>query len=166
ISLRPFSPLAKGGLGGWSLHDQSQGLPMLSPSQSFCIPLARREESFSISKAPASPPLPPLRKGGKWIGRSRPRWIARNKNTRLETVPPVRSRPTLQRASRRVLCYATANLLRDEAESMVPNIAPEQVRKLAGWGLTQNDIASFAGWRPQPSAVGPVPHQPGFLIVL
>ena len=23
---------------------------------------------------------------------------------------------------------------------------PEQVRKLAGWGLTQNDIASFVGW--------------------
>src|SRR5208337_5634068 len=33
-------------------------------------------------------------------------------------------------------------------------------------GLTQNDIASFVGWSPQPSAVGPVPHQPGFLIVL
>ena len=45
----------------------------------------------------------------------------------------------------RVLCYATAKLLRDEAESMVPNIDPEQVRKLAGWGLTQNDIASFVG---------------------
>ena len=45
-----------------------------------------------------------------------------------------------------VLCYATAKLLRDEAESMVPNIGPEQVRKLAGWGLTQNDIASFVGW--------------------
>jgi len=44
-----------------------------------------------------------------------------------------------------VLCYATAKLLRDEAESMVPNIDPEQVRKLAGWGLTQNDIASFVG---------------------
>ena len=29
---------------------------------------------------------------------------------------------------------------------MVPNIAPEQVRKLAGWGLTQNDRASFVGW--------------------
>ena len=28
---------------------------------------------------------------------------------------------------------------------MVPNIDPEQVRKLAGWGLTQNDIASFVG---------------------
>src|SRR5208283_880226 len=42
----------------------------------------------------------------------------------------------------------------------------EQVCKLAGWGLTQNDIASFVGWRPQPSAVGPVPHQPGFLINL
>src|SRR5271166_3583503 len=41
------------------------------------------------------------------------------------------------------------------------NIDPEQVRKLAGWGLTQNDRASFVGWSPQPSAVGPVPHQPG-----
>ncbi len=36
--------------------------------------------------------------------------------------------------TRRLLSYATANLLRDEAESMVPNIDPEQVRKLAGWG--------------------------------
>ena len=54
--------------------------------------------------------------------------------------------------------------LSDEAERMVPNIDPEQVRKLAGWGLTQNDRASFVGWSPQPSAVGPVPHQPGFLI--
>ena len=34
---------------------------------------------------------------------------------------------------------------RDQAESMVPSIDPEQVRKLAGWGLTQNDIASFVG---------------------
>jgi hypothetical protein len=33
-----------------------------------------------------------------------------------------------------VLCYATDKLLRDEAESMVPNIDPEQVRKLAGGG--------------------------------
>ncbi len=46
------------------------------------------------------------------------------------------------------------------------NIDPEQVRKLAGWGLTQNDRASFVGWSPQPLAVGPVPHQPGLLIVL
>ena len=49
-----------------------------------------------------------------------------------------------QRPTRRVL--ATAKLLRDEAESMVPNFDPEQVRKLAGWGLTQNDGASFVGW--------------------
>jgi hypothetical protein len=68
--------------------------------------------------------------------------------------------------SRLVLCYATAKLLRDEAESMVPNIDPTQVRKLAGWGLTQNDRASFVGWSPQPSAVGPGPHQPGFFIDL
>ena len=47
---------------------------------------------------------------------------------------------------RRVLCYATANLSPDQAESMVPSIDPEQVRKLAGWGLTQNDRASFVGW--------------------
>ena len=51
-----------------------------------------------------------------------------------------------KRPTRRVLSYATAKLLRDEAESMVPNIDPEQVRKLAGWGLTQNDRASFVGW--------------------
>ena len=51
-----------------------------------------------------------------------------------------------QRPTRRVLSGATAKLLRDEAESMVPNIDPEQVRKLAGWGLTQNDRASFVGW--------------------
>ena len=44
-----------------------------------------------------------------------------------------------------MLCYATANLSPDQAESMVPSIDPEQVRKLAGWGLTQNDIASFVG---------------------
>ena len=55
-----------------------------------------------------------------------------------------------QRPTRRVLSGATAKLLRDEAESMVPNI----------------DIASFVGWCPQPSAVGPVPPQPAFLIVL
>ena len=44
-----------------------------------------------------------------------------------------------------MLCYATANLPRDQAKSMVPNTDPEQVRKLACWGLTQNDIASFVG---------------------
>src|SRR5271157_5968233 len=55
----------------------------------------RREEEVSISKAPAPPPLaPPLQggeknwsplQGGKRIGRSHRRSIARNKNTRLET---------------------------------------------------------------------------------
>ena len=62
----------------------------------------------------------------------------------------------------RGLYLDAAKLLRDEAESMVPNIDPEQVRKLAGWGLTQNDRASFVGWRPQPSAVGPVLISLGF----
>jgi len=57
-----------------------------------------------------------------------------------------------QRPTRRVLCDATAKLLRDEAESMVPNIDPEQVRELAGWGLTQNDRARFVGWSSSSSA--------------
>src|SRR5271157_1763394 len=57
----------RGGEGGWSRHDQPQALPTLSSSQSFRITLARREESVSTFKAPASPPLPPLRKGGKGI---------------------------------------------------------------------------------------------------
>ena len=51
-----------------------------------------------------------------------------------------------QRPTRRVLSCATAKLLRDQAESMVPNIDPEQVCMLAGWGLTRNDIVSFVGW--------------------
>ena len=54
----PFSPLAKGGQRGWFRHDRSQDLPMLFLSQSFRIPRAKREESFSLSKAPASPPYP------------------------------------------------------------------------------------------------------------
>ncbi len=53
-----------------------------------------------------------------------------------------------------VPCYATAKLLRDEAESMVPNIDPEQVCKLAGWGLTENDIASLVGWSQSPISLG------------
>ncbi len=44
------------------------------------------------------------------------------------------------------------------------NIDPEHVRKLAGWGLTQNDRARYVGWSPLPSAVGPIPPQPGFFI--
>jgi hypothetical protein len=53
-----------------------------------------------------------------------------------------------QRPTRRVLSCPTAKLLRDEAESMVPNIDPAQVRKLAGWGLTENDRDSSVGWSP------------------
>jgi hypothetical protein len=29
---------------------------------------------------------------------------------------------------------------------VAPRFHPEQVRKLAGWGLTHNDIARFVGW--------------------
>ena len=64
-----------------------------------------------------------------------------------------------QRPTRRVLSYATAKLLRDEAESMVPNIDPEQVRKLAGWGAD-------AERQSQLRRLESVPPQPAFLIVL
>jgi len=38
--------------------------------------------------------------------------------------------------------------------------------RIADDGGDKEDMASFVGWSPQPSAVGPVPHQPGFFIVL
>src|SRR5271157_999372 len=60
---------------------------MLSSSQSFRIPLARREESVSISKAPASPPLPPLRKGGKRIARSRRHFIGQQEHASRHRPP-------------------------------------------------------------------------------
>jgi len=48
---------------------------------------------------------------------------------------------------------------------MVTNIDPEEVRKLAGWGLTQDNRASFAVWSQSASSrffvermVGPVGH--------
>jgi len=64
------------------------------------------------------------------------------------------------------ICLFRTHFLGGQAGFSTENIDPEQVRKLAGWGLTQNDRASFVGWSPQPSAEGPVPHQPGFFIVL
>ena len=61
----PFSPPCEGGVGGVvPARPVTRSSHALS-SQSFRIPLARREEPFSISKARASPPWPPLRKGEK-----------------------------------------------------------------------------------------------------
>ncbi len=94
-----FPPLRRGGRGGGPGTTSHKVFPMLSPSQSFRIPLARREEPFSLSKAPASPPLPPLRKGGKGIARSRRHSIQRNRNACLEIVPPAQSTPTFHRPS-------------------------------------------------------------------
>ena len=51
-----------------------------------------------------------------------------------------------QRPTRRVLSCATAKLLRDEAESIWSRTSIlNRFAELAGWGLTQNDIASFVG---------------------
>ena len=38
--------------------------------------------------------------------------------------------------------HSTSEMIQEDRK----NIDPEQVRKLAGWGLTQNDRASFVGW--------------------
>src|SRR5271157_4114702 len=65
ISLRYFPPLRRGARGGGPGTTSHKVFPMLSPSQSFRIPLARREESFLISKAIASPPLTPPSQGGE-----------------------------------------------------------------------------------------------------
>ncbi len=57
-----------------------------------------------------------------------------------------------------MLYYAIAKLLRDAVGSTVPNIDPGQVRKLAGWGLTQNDkalrrlVSPAFGCGPSPSS--------------
>src|SRR5271157_2641447 len=99
ISLRPFPPLAKGGLGGVvparPVTRSSHALS-LSPFAS----LSRGEKNRSrFPRRPHHPPLPPLRKGGKGIARSRRHSIARNKNTRLEIVLPALSTPTFRRPS-------------------------------------------------------------------
>src|SRR5271157_962620 len=62
-----FPPLAKGGAGGvvTARFSRLKSSFMASHLSSSCIPLTRREESFSTSKPPAPPPLPPLCKGGK-----------------------------------------------------------------------------------------------------
>src|SRR5271166_902027 len=51
---------------------------------------------------------------------------------------------------------------------MVPNIDPEQVRKLAGWGLTQNDILPWhrrSSYEPDAPARG-VPQSPRWRVGL
>src|SRR5271157_5250277 len=78
--LRPFPPLAKGGLGG------------VVPAR----PVTRSSDALSLSVLSH-----PSRKAGKGIARSRRHSIARNKNTRLETVPPTRSTPTSHRPTLR-----------------------------------------------------------------
>ncbi len=51
-------------------------------------------------------PFPPPSQGGKGIARSRRHSIARNKNTRLEIVPPTQSTPTFfHRPSRRLATH-------------------------------------------------------------
>jgi len=79
ISVRRFPPLAKGGLGGVIAAP-----PVTRPSHALC---------FWMSEAPAPPPWPPLRKGGKGFAGSRRRLIGRNKNAAFKPVPSGRLTP-------------------------------------------------------------------------
>ena len=58
----------------------------------------------------------------------------------------------------------TRSEMRDDDESMFPNIDSVEARKLASWVMMKNDRGRFVGWSSHPSAVGLVPDQPGFLI--
>jgi hypothetical protein len=69
-----FPPLAKGGQGGWPRHDQSQGLPTLSPFENlsphhFQHPLHPSREAgsvvFDFQGSRPTPPGPPFARGGK-----------------------------------------------------------------------------------------------------
>src|SRR5271157_1770200 len=110
----------RGGEGGWSRHDQPQALPTLSSSQSFRITLARREESVSTFKAPASPPLPPLRKGGKGIVAP----LRRGKALLPHDVTPSRatktrdSKPSLQYGEHRLFITPASSTSREGSEVM------------------------------------------------
>src|SRR5208337_726579 len=104
---------------------------MLSPSQSFRIPLARREESFSIAKASAPPPLPPPSQGGekdrslapsfhpaqqKHASRNRPSSSVKTNFAACQTDPgrsapdPGASRPQELRADRRQSRFGHSHL--------------------------------------------------------
>ena len=50
--------------------------------------------------------------------------------------------PALEGSARAAPGHSTSEMIQEDRK----NIDPEQVRKLAGWGLTENDIASFVGW--------------------
>jgi len=86
ILLRRFPPLAKGGSGGVVVAP-----PVTRPSRALC---------FWMSEAPAPPPLPPLRKGGKGFGGSRRRSIERNKNAAFKPVQPGRLTPAFHQPRR------------------------------------------------------------------
>src|SRR5271157_6183113 len=66
ISLRYFPPLAKGGQGGWSRHDQSQGLShALSLSVLSHPSREARRIVLDFQGYRITPPDPPFARGGK-----------------------------------------------------------------------------------------------------
>src|SRR5271157_3127205 len=124
----PFPPLAKGGVrGGGPGTTSHKVFPCSLPLSRFAS-LSRGEKNrFRFPRLPHHPPCPPLRKGGKGIARSQPHSIARNKNTRLETVPPARATPTFHR----------------------PRVAPSALSAdlAAGWGKTpRNGVEKAVFW--------------------
>jgi len=96
----PFSPPCEGGVRGVvPARPVTRSSHALSLSVVSHPSRVARRIVFDFQGSRITPPAPPLRKGGKGIARSRRHSIARNKNTRLETIPPARSTPTFHRAT-------------------------------------------------------------------
>jgi hypothetical protein len=170
----PFPPLLRGGQGGWSWHNQitrrSEGL--LPPASSRRLEAVSKsdqapgkqggETGFEMVADPGwirtgkaihgvrgvrpHPPWPPLCKGGKGIGRSRRSSIARNKYTRLETVPQVRSNRTFRPARGRLFRpgHRSASLRRVEFYLGLKRVICENPE----WARTYwTDFGLMARWR-------------------
>jgi len=106
----PFGGGARGGVGS----RLGNRVGPLGPCK-----IRLRTVSKHTANCPAHPPWPPLRKGGKGLGRSHCRSIARNNNARLETGPPTRSTPSFHHPTLPPLrrLGKTAQRNRDEREA-------------------------------------------------
>jgi hypothetical protein len=126
ISLCHFPPLAKGGLGG-----VVPARPVTTASHALYLsvlshPSSEARRSFSISKAPSSPPLPPFARGGKGS-------LARN------VIP---SRATKTRVSKPSLQLGQHPLFTDPGEDRPPGRPQSQVeRNHAGHSSIKYNLA-------------------------
>jgi hypothetical protein len=96
----------------------------------------------------------------------------RGKSIRSLTTRPIilpDEQKTVQVVSGTVVHRAVIATTAEAAAANIYNEPTKSQKHRRHWEdrpLSQHDRASFVSWCPQPSAVGPVPRQPGFLINL